>query len=66
VGSGYLAVPVFSAIYLGPSVLAAKAGGLPAVCLSLVERHRLRAATCGAGPAGTAEELAPRVRETDA
>jgi NCS2 family nucleobase:cation symporter-2 len=31
VGSGYLAVPVFSAIYLGPSVLAARAGGLPAV-----------------------------------
>ena len=31
IGSGYLAVPVFSAIYLGPSVLAAKAGGLPAV-----------------------------------
>ena len=31
VGSGYLAVPVFSAIYLGPSLLAAKAGGLPAV-----------------------------------
>ncbi len=31
VGSGYLAVPVFSAIYLGPSLLAAKTGGLPAV-----------------------------------
>lgn len=31
IGSGYLAVPIFSAIYLGPSVLAAKAGGLPAV-----------------------------------
>ncbi|MFO1055413.1 MAG: solute carrier family 23 protein [Dongiaceae bacterium] len=31
VGSGYLAVPVYSAIYLGPAVLAAKAGGLPAV-----------------------------------
>jgi xanthine permease XanP len=31
VGSGYLAVPVYSAIYLGPSVLAAEAGGLPAV-----------------------------------
>src|SRR5262245_65491392 len=31
VGSGYLAVPVFSAIYLGPSLLAAQAGGLPAV-----------------------------------
>ncbi len=31
VGSGYLAVPVFSAIYLGPSILAAKTGGLPAV-----------------------------------
>jgi xanthine permease XanP len=30
-GSGYLAVPVYSAIYLGPSVMAAKAGGLPAV-----------------------------------
>ena len=27
-GSGYLAVPVYSAIYLGPSVMAAKAGGL--------------------------------------
>lgn len=31
VGSGFFAPPVFSAIYLGPSVLAAKAGGLPAV-----------------------------------
>lgn len=31
VGSGYLAPPVYSAIYLGPSVLAAKVGGLPAV-----------------------------------
>jgi xanthine permease XanP len=30
-GSGYLAVPVYSAIYLGPSVMAAKVGGLPAV-----------------------------------
>ena len=30
-GSGYLAPPVYSAIYLGPSVLAAKVGGLPAV-----------------------------------
>jgi xanthine permease XanP len=30
-GSGYLAVPVFSAIYLGPSIMAAKTGGLPAV-----------------------------------
>jgi NCS2 family nucleobase:cation symporter-2 len=30
-GSGYLAVPVYSAIYLGPAVMAAKAGGLPAV-----------------------------------
>jgi NCS2 family nucleobase:cation symporter-2 len=31
IGSGYLAPPVFSAIYLGPSLLAAKIGGLPAV-----------------------------------
>ncbi len=31
IGSGYLAPPVFSAIYLGPSLLAAKTGGLPAV-----------------------------------
>ncbi|NIV64649.1 MAG: hypothetical protein GWN40_00360 [Nitrosopumilaceae archaeon] len=31
VGSGYFSPPVCSAIYLGPSVLAAKAGGLPAV-----------------------------------
>jgi xanthine permease XanP len=31
VGSGFLAPPVFSAIYLGPSVLAAKLGGMPAV-----------------------------------
>src|SRR5882724_6725670 len=31
VGSGYLAPPVYSAIYLGPSVLAAETGGLPAV-----------------------------------
>jgi len=31
IGSGYFSPPVFSAIYLGPSVLAAKAGGLPAV-----------------------------------
>src|SRR5260221_10907775 len=30
VGSGYLAPPVYSAIYLGPSVLAAETGGLPA------------------------------------
>jgi NCS2 family nucleobase:cation symporter-2 len=30
-GSGYLAPPVYSAIYLGPAILAAKAGGLPAV-----------------------------------
>jgi NCS2 family nucleobase:cation symporter-2 len=31
VGSGMLAPPIFSAIYLGPSVIAAKNGGLPAV-----------------------------------
>lgn len=31
IGSGYLAAPVFSAIYLGPSILAAKSGGLPVV-----------------------------------
>ena len=31
IGSGYLAAPVFSAIYVGPAVLAAQAGGLPAV-----------------------------------
>jgi NCS2 family nucleobase:cation symporter-2 len=31
VGSGYLAVPVFSAIYLAPALLAAHTGGLPAV-----------------------------------
>jgi xanthine permease XanP len=31
VGSGMLAPPIFSAIYLGPSVIAAKTGGLPAV-----------------------------------
>jgi NCS2 family nucleobase:cation symporter-2 len=31
VGSGYLAAPVFSAIYLGPSLLAVGSGGLPAV-----------------------------------
>jgi NCS2 family nucleobase:cation symporter-2 len=31
VGSGYLAPPVFSAIYIGPAVLAADIGGLPAV-----------------------------------
>lgn len=31
VGSGMLAPPIFSAIYLGPSVMAAKSGGLPAV-----------------------------------
>jgi len=31
VGSGYLAPPVFSAIFLGPSVLAAKTAGLPVV-----------------------------------
>ncbi|MGH6735550.1 MAG: uracil-xanthine permease family protein [Methyloceanibacter sp.] len=30
-GSGYLAPPVFSAIYIGPAILAAEAGGLPAV-----------------------------------
>lgn len=36
VGSGFLAPPVFSAIYLGPSLLAAKAGGLPAVaCMTI-------------------------------
>ena len=31
VGSGYLAPPVFSAIYIGPAALAAEVGGLPAV-----------------------------------
>jgi len=31
VGSGYLAPPVFSAIYIGPAGLAADTGGLPAV-----------------------------------
>jgi len=31
IGSGFLAPPVFSAIYLGPAVLAAHSGGLPAV-----------------------------------
>src|SRR5262249_35431947 len=31
IGSGYLAPPVISAIYLAPSVLAVKAGGLPLV-----------------------------------
>ena len=31
VGSGYLAIPVYSAIYLAPSVLAAHTGGLPLV-----------------------------------
>lgn len=31
VGSGYLAIPVYSAIYLAPSVLAAQTGGLPLV-----------------------------------
>lgn len=30
-GSGYLAIPVYSAIYLAPSVLAAQTGGLPLV-----------------------------------
>src|ERR1700751_767723 len=29
VGSGYLGPPVFSAIYIGPSVFATEAGGLP-------------------------------------
>jgi xanthine permease XanP len=32
VGSGFLAPPVFSATYLGPSVLAAQLGGIPLVC----------------------------------
>lgn len=36
IGSGYLAPPVFSAIYLGPSILAAQAGGLPAVACMTV------------------------------
>jgi len=36
IGSGFLAPPVFSAIYLGPSILAAKAGGLPAVACMTV------------------------------
>lgn len=36
VGSGFLAPPVFSAIYLGPSILAAKAGGLSAVACMTV------------------------------
>ena len=31
IGSGMLAPSIFSAIYLGPSVLAARSGGLPAV-----------------------------------
>lgn len=53
-GSGYLAPPVFSAIYIGPAVFAAETGGLPAVFAmtvfaGLVEiglaplLHRLRA-----------------------
>jgi xanthine permease XanP len=32
VGSGYLAPPVFSATYLGPSLLAAELGRIPLVC----------------------------------
>jgi NCS2 family nucleobase:cation symporter-2 len=32
VGSGFLAPPVFSAIYLAPSVLAAETDGMPLVC----------------------------------
>ena len=36
IGSGFLAPPVFSAIYLGPSVLAAKSGGLAAVACMTV------------------------------
>ncbi len=54
VGSGYLAPPVYSAIYIGPAVLAADTAGLPAVFAmtvfaGLVEiglaplLHRLRA-----------------------
>src|SRR5258707_8017962 len=31
VGSGFLAPPVFSAVYLAPSVLAAESGGMPLV-----------------------------------
>jgi xanthine permease XanP len=31
IGAGYLAPPVFSAIYIGPAVLAASTSGLPAV-----------------------------------
>jgi xanthine permease XanP len=31
IGSGYLAPPVFSAIYIGPALFAADTGGLPAV-----------------------------------
>lgn len=31
VGSGFMAPPVYSAIYLGPSIMAAQTGGLPAV-----------------------------------
>jgi NCS2 family nucleobase:cation symporter-2 len=31
VGSGFLAPPIYSAIYLGPSILAAEKGGLPLV-----------------------------------
>ena len=42
VGSGFLAPPVYSAIYLGPCILAARTGGLPLVagmtiCAGLVE-----------------------------
>ena len=42
IGSGFLAPPVFSAVYLGPSVLAAERGGMPLVvgmtlCAALVE-----------------------------
>jgi len=32
VGSGFLAPPVFSAVYLAPSILAAQIGGMPLVC----------------------------------
>ena len=44
VGSGYLAPPVFSAIYIGAAVLAADTGGLPAVFGMTMRSLRLIAA----------------------
>lgn len=46
VGSGYLAPPVVSAIYLSPCLLAADRGGLPLVCGMIIFAGMVEACLC--------------------